>query len=185
MGIAMLPFLSSATWTAAAVVAAATTAYFLVFRGKRRDGIPRRLFLPSKEIAISLCFTAGAAIAAAPGSPEMIPLSGLGALAFLVLGNCLLISRQEAAHDAREDPAAYFSGGKANPFLPEVAILLAFGLASISWWCWGGNPAVVALTVIAGLTFVLARSRHPGLDRCIQPVADGLHLLTWAVVFMA
>lgn len=180
-GIVVMPFLSAATWSAAGVVAVATAAYFFLFRGGWRAA--GQSGLPAKELAIALCFTAGAAIAASPASIATVPLPYLISLVFLVLGNCLLISRREAAHDALEDPAAYYSGGKGRPLLPEIALGIAFGLALISLGLEGVTPAVVALMTISGFTFVLARSRHPGIVIHTQALADGLHLLTWVPVF--
>lgn len=182
MGILVMPFLSAATWFAAGGVAMATALYFLIFRGRWMAAAAHR-GLPVKELAIALCFTAGAAIAAVPGSIATIPLSYLIALVFLVLGNCLLISRREAAHDAREDPAAYYSGGTGLPFLPESSLSIAFGLALTSWRMEGMTPAVVALLTISGLSFLVARARHSGIATHTQAIADGLHLLTWVVVF--
>lgn len=181
-GIVVMPFLSATTWSAAGVVAVATVVYFFVFRG-RWMAAAGHCGLPVKELAIAFCFTAGAAIAAALGSIATIPLACVASLVFLVLGNCLLISRREAAHDAREDPAAYYSGGKGRPLLPEIALGIAFGLALISLEHEGVTPAVVALMTISGLTFLLARARHPGIAMHTQALADGLHLLTWVLVF--
>lgn len=181
-GTVAMPFLSAATWFAAGGVAMATAVYFFVFRGGWMAAAGR-CGLPVKELAIALCFTAGAAIAAVPGSITTIPLPYLIALVFLVLGNCLLISRREAAHDACEDPAAYYSGGKGRPLLPEIALGIAFGLALISGRMQGMTPAVVALATISGLSFLVARARHPGIATYTQAIADGLHLLTWVLVF--
>lgn len=180
-GIVVMPFLSDATWSAAGVVAVATAAYFFLFRGGWRAAGQSGLLV--KELAIALCFTAGAAIAASPASIATIPLPYLISLVFLVLGNCLLISRVEAAHDAREDPAAYYSGGKGLRLLTEVALGCAFGLALMSLGLEGVTPAVVALMTISGFTFLLARSRHPWIDTHTQALADGLHLLAWILVF--
>jgi hypothetical protein len=183
IGVAMIPRLDPATLRAGIVVAVATGLYFFLFRwsiGSRR----RPSILPAKEIAIALCFTSGAAIAAAPRDLGDLPALDLAGLACLILGNCLLISRCESERDAREDPAAFFADGKKAGILPEMALAAGLGLGACGLWQSGISPPSLALILCAALTLFLARTRSPVLTRHTQALADGLHLLVWLVAFL-
>lgn len=183
IGVAMIPRLDPATLRAGIVVALATGLYFLLFRWSVGSRV-RPSGLPAKEIAIAGCFTAGAAIAAAPRDLGDLPVVDLAGLACLILGNCLLISRRESARDACEDPAAFFAVVKKARLLPETALLAGVGLGAYGWWQSGISPTSLALILCAALTLFLARTRTPVLTRHTQPIADGLHLLAWLVAFL-
>jgi hypothetical protein len=183
IGVAIIPRLDPATLRAGIVVALATGLYFLLFRWSIGARV-RPSVLPAKEIAIAGCFTAGAAIAAAPRDLGDLPVVDLAGLACLILGNCLLISRRESARDAREDPAAFFADGKKARLLPEMALSAGLGLGAWSWWQIGISPTSLALILCAALTLFLARTRSPVLTRHTQALADGLHLLVWLVAFL-
>jgi hypothetical protein len=182
-GIVTIPRLDPATLRAGIVVAVATGLYFFLFRWSVWSKFRPRA-LPAKEIAISVCFSAGAAIAASPRDLGDLPAVELVGLVSLILGNCLLISRREARRDAQEDPAAFFSTPSQARLLPEIALSAGLGLGAYGCWRDGIEPASLALMLCASLTLVLARTRRPVLIRYAQPFADGLHLLAWLVAFL-
>lgn len=161
-------------------MAAATALYFLLFRWSFSSRVRLRGF-PTKEIAIAGCFTAGAAVAAAADSIADLPLFVLAGLGCLILGNCLLISRSEAVFDQFEDPAAFFAISARVSRLPEIVLFagIAFGIGG--WWRSGPEPALFALILCSVLTLLLAGRRSPDSKAHTQPVADGLHLLTWVI----
>ncbi|PAW64409.1 MAG: hypothetical protein B9S36_02590 [Verrucomicrobiia bacterium Tous-C2TDCM] len=179
-GAATIGFLETSTWRAGLVVAAATGLYFLLFRWSFSSRVRLRGF-PTKEIAIAGCFTAGAAVAAAADSIADLPLFVLAGLGCLILGNCLLISRSEAVFDQFEDPAAFFAISARVSRLPEIVLFagIAFGIGG--WWRSGPEPALFALILCSVLTLLLAGRRSPDSKAHTQPVADGLHLLTWVI----
>jgi hypothetical protein len=183
IGVATIPLLDPATLREGIVVALATGLYFLLFRWSIGARL-RPNVLPAKEIAIALCFTAGAAIAASSRDLGDLPALDLAGLAWLILGNCLLISRRESARDAHEDPAAFFSNRSRARLLPEIALSAGLGLGALGWWQSGMTSASLALILCAVLTLFLARTRSPVLTRHTQAIADGLHLLVWLVAFL-
>ena len=79
IGVATIPLLDPATLRAGIVVALATGLYFLLFRWSIGARL-RPNVLPAKEIAIALCFTAGAAIAASSLDLGDLPALGVAHL---------------------------------------------------------------------------------------------------------
>jgi hypothetical protein len=182
-GIATIPCLDPATLRAGIVVALATGFYFFIFRRAVRSRVLPRI-LPGKEIAIAVCFTAGTAISAAPDAPGDLPAVHLAGLACFILGNCLLISRSEVAYDQLEDPVAFFAIPARTRLLPEIALFAGLAFGVCGWWQSGLTLASLALMLCAVFTLFLAGTLRPGLVRLTQPLADGLHLLTWLVAFL-
>jgi len=178
-GAATIGLLEPSTRRGGFVVAAATGFYFLLFRWSRLWRVRLRGF-PAKEIAIAGCFTAGAAVAAADAIADL-PLFVLAGLGCLVLGNCLLISRSEAAFDQFADPAAFFAISARPQRLPEIVLFagIVFGIGG--WRQSGPEPALFALILCSVLTLLLAGRRSSSPMPHTQPVADGLHLLTWLI----
>ncbi len=175
LGAAAAPDLSPGTWLAGGILAAATAAYFAVFR---LTGWHKRLpqWLPWKEVGIAAVFTGGTAIAATGGSPLRVPASELAALLLLFTGNCLLIARAERSWDRHNDECAYFATERRSHRLPEICFLLAIGLSLLSLAEGHGEfTGAVSLGAVASI----AVGRFAG-RRSAQPLADAVLLGAWA-----
>ncbi|MCB1202659.1 MAG: hypothetical protein KDN18_00250 [Verrucomicrobiae bacterium] len=176
-GLATLPFLESEVIRSGVLTAFATATYFTVFRFLHHA--PGFFSLPFKESAVAACFSAGATVAATSGHPFAIPPLLLVSHFLLVLGNCLLISRAEAAYDRIEDPAAFFAEPGKRHFLPPLVLSVSL-VASLALLVPAtSRTAATALVLCTSLTLILASRK--ALSAPTQPLADGIHLLTFLV----
>lgn len=179
--ILILPHLTAGFLGKGLTLGAFVAAYYVFFRGPFAKTLVERFpQLPSKEIMISTCLTAGIFLGSGTpfGSWEMA-VGALG-VAGLFLGNCLIISRAEKSFDQSQDQAAYFVRQRSARFLPELILalpLLCGGVLLIGSQT-GMGPAFLLAT---GILACAARPRWVPPSHT-QAAADGALLVSWLVL---
>ena len=165
------PFLPSAVVWGGSVIAAATAAYYIVFRFFRRL-LPRLATGPWKELTIAACFTAGIFLSVPPLRATANGMLLAAALTSLFLANCLRISLAEADYDRDHDPAGFFSSSrhrssKAVILLPLFALLIAIYLILQN------DVSPVGISVLSTSVICLLINRSQKIPRhLVQAFAD-------------
>ena len=156
----------------AVFLAGAVLLYFSLFRFLK--GSKKALPIPSKEIAISLCFAGGICIAGAATSlAEFFPL-------FTVLFlNCLIIARSEAGEDSRVDPIAFYSNKKSIT-KPYLEYFLALAVLVACWFL--ANPLPIRMATVLSALLLLATGFIKPIRRRTQILADAALLTPWPVI---